>query len=858
MQRTVDGTPGPKKYREKILHNEAIIEDEIPVSSPDDYEKIYWNWLDEGYAEKLRRIRLAVIKLIKDCESTYPQLAGYTPHGPEHMERVEHIMHRLIPGQSVEKLKMRERFFLLAAAWLHDVGMLRGINGDHERDLSRFPDETIRREHHSRAEKFIVNHFSRLDVDHEDAQAMGLLALYHRRREPLEECPIEFPVANDTVKLRLLAAYVRLADSLDIDQSRSPSSEYAICISYNISANSKLHWIKSRLVSGICIEPGNHRIIVYFKQPHDSVLQDEMQKMRLSKKDIPVLLNNLDNLKEMIIDDLEEELSSVKNTLIRGSITHFLDIHERQTKMVIDDQIFPELLMLASNFDMISHPSATRLMYIVLVTVQRILQRHPSSEKAVEFMSLGGEKRQSGSECCENSEVIENASLHCNQKYKTLKKELHDFFEELECEVLQNRRCHLGLSILVGKLKKSLTEDSVIVFSRLVCKEKEKIDNERKGIRDSASTYFERFLFGFAVEKEAKKGGKSQLGGCKNQGYSDEFVINDESIFKLVQERIERKIARQYKDDTRGTSVGRIARERINIMVYGYSELVIKALCGFRDQVIKRTLQVMGEKEMIRVHKLDVEAEASDIFRIFVCEGQPKTITAPNDALDYHDGTRYASALARRGFTKVIILPDLVAGSLLQRSGSERIPQIHFVMFGANGLEFSVESKNQEGSSEGTDPVDLFRHSSGHLAIAALTKILTGNGIGVIPRLVLVIGSSKCASHQMKMRLNPEGESVYKGVIEEKNGYRFWSISSTESTRTDPFLVRDENVRQELYGQGIFLYNPREDAVPLSMVDDVILEFDCFNDLKNSKKLRKFKKKLSKRCEKIHGCENVV
>ncbi len=836
-----------------VKQEEEKLCEDIPVSSPDDFEKKYWNWLDGEYSQNLRQIRLAVRKLNRDCESTYPQLAGYTPHGPEHMSRVENILHRLIPGRSIEKLKMRERFYLLASAWLHDVGMLRGINGDSERDLSAYPDEAVRRNHHSRAEKFIVNHFSRLDVAPQDAHALGLLALYHRRSEPLEECPEEFPVSNTTVRLRLLAAYLRLADSLDIDQSRSPASEYAICISYNISVNSKLHWIKSRLVSGIGIEPESQKVVVFFKHPHDSALREELKRMRLSEKEIPVLQNNLKNLEKLIIEDLEEELGSVKNTLIRGSISYFLDIEERYTKMIIDDQIFPELLLLANNFDMISHPSATRLMYMVLVTVQRILQRHPFSEdKADGIDDCRGNGLTDGNCKSEDDEAVAT-SMHCNQKYKSLKSELQEFFDELECEVLQNRRCHLGLSRLVTKLKDSLLKDSIFTFTGLVWREKKNIDIERKGIRNIASRYFGRFLGSLSTPQieavDLKNGKEKPVPGSQ----ADDGIIDESRITDLIRENIRKKLNPKITDSANGQSAKVIAKRRINIMVYGYSELVIKALCGFRDQMVKRTLRVINEEEeLVRIHKLNIEAEASDIFRIFVCEGQPKTITAPNDALDYHDGTRYASALARRGFTKIIILPDLVAGSLLQRSSLEQLPQIHFVMFGANGLEFqSQDAKSRKGTNRVVR--DLFRHSSGHLAIAALTAHLRAEDAKNNPKLVLVIGSSKCAPYDSAAERFVTHDPRAIGVVQEKYGYRFWSVFAGESVRTDPFLVRDETVRKELRDHGIFLYNPREDAVPLSMVDDVILEFAHYSNLKDEENLKTFREDLAKKCKETQG-----
>lgn len=771
------------------------------VRCPDDTEKKFWSWLNKEYSNKLRSIRHAVRKLIVSCES-FPQLAGYTPHGPEHMERVEDIIHRLIPGSAVEELKMIERFYLLASAWVHDVGMLRGLFGDFERDLMRYPDEEIRREHHQRSEKFIVNHFSRLDVDSRDAHALGLISLYHRRSANLNHCPWKFPVNSGNVRLRLLAAYLRLADSLDTDQSRSPSSDYAICIAYNIPVSSKLHWIKSRLVSGIFIEPQEQRVVVYFKEPHASSLPMELRRLNISEKDIPLLKQNLINLRKMVLADLRQELDTVKNTLIRGEITYFLDIEERSTQMVIDDQVFPELLYLADNFELISHPSATRLMYMVLGTMERIFSRYmpKKSDGDKKAPDNSNEKRRADEEC---------VPLQCDQRHKALRRELQDFLAELECQILENRRCHVGLRKLVKDLTKLLRDCPVEKTRERVEKERENIARERRKIRDSARKYFAKYLK--IPDSDDERMGN--LLKCST-------VVNEKNLKSHLLECLKRI---ERKEDTRKS----VEPHSIcfNILVYGFSELVIKALCGFRDQIVRLLIEEMSKPESpnVSIHKVDLETIASDIFRLFVCEGQPKTITAPNDALAYHDGSRYATALTRKKFTKVILIPDLAAGNLLQRSCSEHIPRMNLVMLGANGLEFSELDPRRDS---------LFRHSSGHMAIAALTDFFRQKSEEILsPKLLLVLGKSKCDFLSQEENAERKTEDCCGGEIREKDGYRFWSILKGENVRNEPFLVRDETVRRNLFNDGVFLYNPREDAVPLNMVNDVIMDFGFFENV---------------------------
>ncbi|SHG34994.1 hypothetical protein SAMN02745206_03722 [Desulfacinum infernum DSM 9756] len=853
--------------RNDYFRTGAENQEHLPVISPDIKEAKYWNWLSDEYAEKLDRIRHAVRKLIADCESMFPQLAGYTPHGPEHFERVENIIHRLIPGDKVEKLKMRERFYLLASAWIHDVGMLRGLFGDEEHDRLKYSDDRIRREHHKRSEIFIVNHFSRLDIDYNDSPALALLAHYHRRAEDLNRCPMEFPVNNDTVALRLLAAYLRLADSLDIDQSRSPASDYAICIAYNIPIESKLHWIKSRLVSGIAIEPEAHKIIIHFKEPHRPSLLKELQKANLTDKDIAIVIQNLARLRKMVIDDLLEELNSVKNFLIRGGISYFLDVEERSTRMAIDNQVFREIVLLANNFDMITHPSASGLMEIVLNTVERIVSRHlfrdkdhmhpsPSIDgnpedaevKCGDTTEFNGRqqdkntKKQGPREKCHTSESSKfdgangdgrHISIYCNHKYSAFRNQYQEFLDELECEVMVNRPCHIGLRKIVKRLKNLLYEDSLDAIQNAIKKEKKRIHKERAEIRKRAHDYFAEYIATKMPFVESSSRKNTPTNSSREQ--LEEYLLS--CLYNLI------------KDDLSGESKNGVdpgnARKNklgINVLVYGYSELVIKSLCGFRDYIVRIILNQASKKILenhpIKIHKINFEQLASDFFTIYVCEGQPKTMTAPNDALAYHDGSRYAVALARRGFTRVVLIPDLVTANLLHRSKHSQIPPIHLVLLGANGLELLQDNKVGGDKANG-----YFRHSSGHMAIAALArnlKLIKENIYS--PRLVLVLTTSKCLirTGNANDKNNPDADS-HSGrryeVITEKDGYIYFAIDDKENTRNQPFLVRDEEVRSQLYNNNIKIYNPREDCVPINMVDDVILEFEYRMDVSKDESL---------------------
>jgi hypothetical protein len=738
-------------------------------------DKKNWDWLPPSYKPKIIAIREAVTRLWNE-NSIKPQLPGFTPHGPEHSKSVEDIMHRLIPDrESFSKLTERERYYLLASAWLHDIGMICGI----EEGDSQLAPEDIRVNHHKRSETFIVNNHAKICVDYHDAPAMGLLAHFHG--EDLRNCTPILPVGTETVRLALLAAYLRTADALDISQSRSPMLNYAICLAYNIPMSSKLHWIKSRLISGIDISPKDHRITVTFKTLHD----DDYHALAIN-----VQKQNLSRLQKLVMNDLRTHIDSNSSVLVREGISYFLDIDCLSTKMAIDDQIRPELSRLVYNFEMMVHPSATKLMHILLDTINDIVEPSASGKDNANRESTKGK----------------------------LLEDLQRFLKEIRMEILENRPCHLGLERLIGDFDQLFRNPQILPsdIKKKVDHEIAVLEKERQDVRVAALDYFTN------------------------------ISRTDAKVWAFAGE-VARVLDQRKELESKTTLVDRLRNSMpdsayINILLYGLSELVIKAISGLRDLVVRRLLGNSSIVGLVQLHKDDIEKIASTLVRIFVCEGQPKTITAKNDRLTYHDGTKYALELHRRGFNNVTIIPDLVAGSLLNDASSEGGSFMDYVMLGMNGLEYvpEVESQNSRNAR--------FLHSTGHLAIATLARNLKplGQDKGNMTRLILVLSNSKCAKSNVDHpKLCDSGtETVENGYPILKEGFFFRTGRGSKPIRTQPFLIRDEDVRAELFDAGISLYNPREDSVMLTMVDDIIADGVHFINIADDKVLNNFREWL--------------
>lgn len=244
---------------------------------------------------------------------------------------------------------------------------------------------------------------------------------------------------------------------------------------------------------------------------------------------------------------------------------------------------------------------------------------------------------------------------------------------------------------------------------------------------------------------------------------------------------------------------GRVPTEPIRVLLYGYSELVTKALCGLRDQLIMSMSGVEGMKAI----GSPIEQDASDLIAIVICEGQPKTQTGHMDQLVYHDGSQYARHLTQRGFAKVTLIPDAIAGTLLERS------HIDYVFVGANCIG-----------------EDYFVHAAGHYSIVALAS-MKRETVGS-PKIVLVASEDRRLPDAWERDYRP---SSVQPIQTEVDGFTFAAWPDLGANRSSVWMCRDKVLIDALHQSGVSFLNPREDCVPSSMVDFLVtdLGWDSMN-----------------------------
>jgi tetratricopeptide (TPR) repeat protein len=163
----------------------------------------------------------------------------FTSHGKKHSLGVVQQIASLLPDAVRSDLSSTEALVLLCAAWLHDVGLL--VNRDQtERTLDY---DEIRARHHELGRDVIIKTYAEAGIpDHNLASLIGDVCYCHSRKVDIEGY---FPQARltlgrDLVRPRFLAALLRLADALDVGESRAPARMMRKLAEFPLEA--RLHW----------------------------------------------------------------------------------------------------------------------------------------------------------------------------------------------------------------------------------------------------------------------------------------------------------------------------------------------------------------------------------------------------------------------------------------------------------------------------------------------------------------------------------------------------------------------------------------------------------------------------------------
>lgn len=213
------------------------------------------------------------------AKSTFlPRITPYpfTDHGENHCRRIFANLNALLPDGKKQELTGSEIFTLLCGVIFHDIGY---IDWKSKR-CKNWKD--ARRTHNERGREIIIERHKELNLDEGEAHAVGDLCFGHRGENTLNE--IEDELAIDphkpvSMRMRLLASLLRVADELDLSKERAPA---VVADLLDLSQENVEHWLKHQIIQTPSIDSRRWRIRIesYPKNLWDlSLLENLESKM---------------------------------------------------------------------------------------------------------------------------------------------------------------------------------------------------------------------------------------------------------------------------------------------------------------------------------------------------------------------------------------------------------------------------------------------------------------------------------------------------------------------------------------------------------------------------------------------------
>jgi len=199
---------------------------------------------DRTLLGKLDCIQKYVEKFI-DTVGGQPHNPNFTAHGRTHLKNVMNHVSMLTEDlmKTDKKLNQHEIFILCSAVWLHDIGMLVRKKGESHED--------IRKIHHIRSEEFINENKADLNLLEDWLHILvGKVAKGHRKVNLYSDEYDEGFRGGETIRVRLLSAILRMADELDVDQTRAPN-EVRVALGADFTTENLFHWVKHKYVQGV-------------------------------------------------------------------------------------------------------------------------------------------------------------------------------------------------------------------------------------------------------------------------------------------------------------------------------------------------------------------------------------------------------------------------------------------------------------------------------------------------------------------------------------------------------------------------------------------------------------------------------
>ena len=250
-------------------------------------------------SSRLDDIKSEAIPLLNKIGETFSE---YTLHDISHSENVIGNFDLIIPDILKEKLNIYEIYFLIASAYLHDIGMVNfpKIGEDCEKNAKEDLAEYIRNNHHFRSEEFIVKNYKEIKIgDPHQAEIIGRICRGHRKENLFDTITFDPNLIYKSypINVALSSSLLRIADELDLTFERAPLIVYE-----HVPPRTKIsndEWKRHLKITGVA------------KHPEDSLIikcsaRCENLKIHRALMNLEVKINNE-------LDDLVQHLHQYKD-----------------------------------------------------------------------------------------------------------------------------------------------------------------------------------------------------------------------------------------------------------------------------------------------------------------------------------------------------------------------------------------------------------------------------------------------------------------------------------------------------------------------------------------------------------------
>jgi len=356
-----------------------------------------------------------------------PESGMFTLHGSSHCANVEKMIKVIVSKAGID-LSGTERFLLSCAAWTHDLGMNEEISRDYfagvKGEGEGISPEKRRSEHHNASCWYLQEKYQRLFEEHTTdsdqttaiLRAISTIIQYHRKGEDITRCNDLLSIKGEIVRIKLLAAIFRLADTLHKDSTRFDPYEYAVLNMVSFGRESRLHWLKSFVVSNIHLNESEQVITVQLDLPDYTQFIEWQNETNLSARDkmARVWEDGARNLKHIVSSDIEEDLVVVNSIFSRYRMPTYVTVDVRVSQVRgFTKERYHEIRGILSDLDIVFSPNTSK-----------VIRRTLDSMKSL----------------CSSS-ADDN----------TFASQLQQFLKYLN-EIHKNRPCHVGLRKIIDLL----------------------------------------------------------------------------------------------------------------------------------------------------------------------------------------------------------------------------------------------------------------------------------------------------------------------------------------------------------------------------------------------------------------------